>query len=82
MPGWMEGRGGQPKGYCHRQMLDAVRYLVAGGTTWRAMPADFPPWDRVCALSPQLFDADHRPIYFREEDHLTDSGDLITFQDH
>ncbi|WP_342452763.1 hypothetical protein [Streptomyces roseochromogenus] len=23
-------------------MVDAVRYLVAGGITWRAMPADFP----------------------------------------
>ncbi|MEV1055514.1 transposase [Streptomyces sp. NPDC049887] len=31
-------------------MVDAVRYLVAGGITWRAMPADFPAWDRVYAL--------------------------------
>ncbi|WHM40925.1 transposase [Streptomyces sp. BPTC-684] len=36
-----------PDGYCPRQMIDAVRYLVAGGITWRAMPADFPAWDRV-----------------------------------
>ena len=50
VPGWLEGRGGQPEGYCHRQMLDAVRYLVAGGITWRAMPADFPAWDRVYAF--------------------------------
>jgi transposase len=21
-PAWLEGRGGQPEGYCHRQMLD------------------------------------------------------------
>lgn len=28
VPGWLEGRGGQPEGYCHRQMVDAVRYLV------------------------------------------------------
>ncbi|MFF7655763.1 transposase [Streptomyces sp. NPDC007983] len=47
MPGWLEGRGGQPEGYCHRQMIDAIRYLVAGGITWRAMPSDFPAWDRV-----------------------------------
>jgi len=46
----MEGRGGQPESYCHRQMVDAVRYLVAGGITWRAMPADFPAWDRVYAF--------------------------------
>jgi transposase len=50
VPGWMEGRGGQPEGYCHRQMVDAVRYLVAGGITWRSMPADFPAWDRVYAF--------------------------------
>ncbi|MFD3451728.1 hypothetical protein ACFWVC_06065 [Streptomyces sp. NPDC058691] len=23
-------------------MVDAVRYLVAGGITWRSMPSDFP----------------------------------------
>ncbi|MFF8590869.1 IS5 family transposase [Streptomyces sp. NPDC015220] len=50
VPGWLEGRGGQPESYCHRQMVDAVRYLVAGGITWRAMPADFPAWDRVYAF--------------------------------
>nr|WP_256223782.1 IS5 family transposase [Streptomyces sp. ok210] len=50
VPGWLEGRGGQPESYCHRQMVDAVRYLVAGGITWRAMPADFPVWDRVYAF--------------------------------
>ncbi|GGX45730.1 hypothetical protein GCM10010341_79380 [Streptomyces noursei] len=42
VPDWLQGRGGQPEGYCHRQMLDAIRYLVVGGTCWRAMPADFP----------------------------------------
>ncbi|MGW2597147.1 transposase [Streptomyces klenkii] len=46
----MEGRGGQPEGYCHRQLLDAVRYLVDNGIKWRAMPADFPAWDRVYAF--------------------------------
>jgi transposase len=51
VPAWMNGRGGQPEGYCHRQMLDAVRYLVADGITWRAMPGDFPVWDRVYAFA-------------------------------
>ncbi|MGW5972011.1 transposase [Streptomyces sp. NPDC055185] len=50
VPGWPEGRGGRPEGYCHRQMVDAVRYLVAGGITWRTMPADLPAWDRVYAF--------------------------------
>ncbi|WP_408054929.1 transposase [Streptomyces sp. CMC78] len=46
----MRGRGGHPEAYCHRTMLDAVRYLVDSGTKWRAIPADFPPWDRVYAF--------------------------------
>ncbi|WP_326015278.1 IS5 family transposase [Streptomyces endophyticus] len=50
VPGWLRGRGGQPEAYCHRAMLDAVRYLVDNGIKWRTMPADFPPWDRVYAF--------------------------------
>ncbi|WTI30745.1 IS5 family transposase [Streptomyces jietaisiensis] len=49
-PGWLAGRGGRPEGYCHRQMIDAVRYLVDNGIKWRAMPSDFPPWPRVYAF--------------------------------
>ncbi|MET9382395.1 transposase [Streptomyces sp. NPDC002928] len=49
VPAWLEGRGGQPEG-CHRQMLDAIRYLVAGGISWRAMPVDFSDWGRVYAF--------------------------------
>ncbi|TRV72640.1 IS5 family transposase [Streptomyces sp. 130] len=50
VPGWMRGRGGQPEAYCHRAILDAIRYLVDNDIKWRAMPADFPPWDRVYAF--------------------------------
>ncbi|AXG82709.1 IS5 family transposase [Streptomyces paludis] len=50
VPAWMNGRGGRPEGYCHRQMIDAVRYLVDNGIKWRSMPADFPVWDRVYAF--------------------------------
>ncbi|WP_247197168.1 transposase [Streptomyces sp. GESEQ-35] len=46
----LQGRGGRPEGYCHRQMLDAIRYLVAGGISWRAMPVDFLDWGRVSAF--------------------------------
>ncbi|MFI1106207.1 IS5 family transposase [Streptomyces melanogenes] len=49
VPAWLEGRGGQPEGYCHRQMLDAIRYVTDNGIKWRAMPADFPAWDGVYA---------------------------------
>jgi transposase len=30
--------------------VDAIFYLVDNGIKWRAMPADFPPWDRVYAF--------------------------------
>ncbi|MER5477544.1 IS5 family transposase [Streptomyces sp. NPDC002734] len=50
LPGWLLGRGGNPEGFCHREMLDTVRYFVDDGTKWRAMPADFPPWQAVYAF--------------------------------
>ncbi|GAA3814999.1 IS5 family transposase [Streptomyces chiangmaiensis] len=50
VPAWLEGRGGQPEGYCHRVMLDAIRYVTDNGIKWRSMPADFPAWDRVYAF--------------------------------
>ena len=50
VPAWLEGRGGQPEGYCHRQMLDAIRYVTDNGIKWRSMPADFPAWNRVYAF--------------------------------
>ncbi|MFD9368872.1 transposase [Streptomyces sp. NPDC060020] len=30
--------------------MDAIRYLVAGGISGRAMPSDFPAWARVYAF--------------------------------
>jgi transposase len=50
VPAWLEGRGGRPEGYCHRVMLDAVFYVVDNGVKWRALPVDFPLWDRVYAF--------------------------------
>ncbi|MFE7760908.1 IS5 family transposase [Streptomyces sp. NPDC057438] len=50
VPGWLAGRDGRPTGFCHRQMIDAVRYLVDNGIKWRAMPSDFPPCPRVHAF--------------------------------
>ncbi|MGW2856821.1 transposase [Streptomyces sp. NPDC001215] len=60
VPAWINGKGGQPEGYCHRQMIDAIRYLVDNGIKWRAMPADFPAWDRVYAFFRRW--RDHRLI--------------------
>ncbi|MEV0786203.1 IS5 family transposase [Streptomyces sp. NPDC050423] len=57
VPGWLEGRGGRPEGYCRRQMLDAVFYVLDNGIKWRAMPVDFPAWDRVYAFFRRWRDA-------------------------
>ena len=49
VPAWLEGKGGQPEGYTAR-CWTRIRYLVAGGISWRAMPADIPAWGRVYAF--------------------------------
>jgi transposase len=46
-PAWQAGRGGRPAEHCRRDVVDAIRYLVKEGITWRAMPIDFPPWQSV-----------------------------------
>jgi len=46
-PAWQTGRGGRPAEHCRRDVVDAIRYLVKEGITWRAMPVDFPPWQSV-----------------------------------
>ena len=51
VPAWFQGRGGRPEGYCHRVMLDAVRYVVDNGVKWANLPADFPPYQRVHAFA-------------------------------
>lgn len=51
VPAWLEGRGGRPEGYCHRQMIDAVRYVVDNGVKWANLPCDFPPFKRVHAFA-------------------------------
>ncbi|MEU7169846.1 IS5 family transposase [Streptomyces morookaense] len=51
VPAWLQGRGGRPEGYCHRQMFDAVRYVVDNGVKWANLPKDFPPFKRVHAFA-------------------------------
>ncbi|MEA5366504.1 transposase [Amycolatopsis sp., V23-08] len=45
--GGRKGLGGRPEKHCRRIVVDAIRYLVKEGITWRALPADFPPWSTV-----------------------------------
>ena len=47
VPAWLEGRGGRPEVFCHREMVDAVRYVVDNGAKWRALPVDYPWWRAV-----------------------------------
>ncbi|MFJ9179435.1 IS5 family transposase [Streptomyces sp. NPDC102360] len=51
VPAWLHGRGGRPEGFCHRVMLDAVRYVVDNGVKWANLPRDFPPYRRVHAFA-------------------------------
>ena len=33
--------------HCLRDVLDALRWMVRGGSPWRYLPKDFPPWEMV-----------------------------------
>jgi transposase len=39
--------GGRPEKHPRRDVVDAILYVVRAGCAWRALPADFPPWQTV-----------------------------------
>jgi transposase len=39
--------GGQPEKHRRRTMVDVMLYVAGNGVKWRALPADFPPWQTV-----------------------------------
>src|SRR5262245_12596464 len=39
--------GGRPQAHPLREIIDALRYVLRGGTAWRALPHDYPPWQTV-----------------------------------
>jgi transposase len=39
--------GGRPAKYERREILNAIFYLLKGGSSWRMMPHDLPPWKIV-----------------------------------
>ncbi|WP_353938344.1 IS5 family transposase [Streptomyces ficellus] len=39
--------GGHPEKWPRRDIVDAIRFIVDNGAKWRALPADFPPWQTV-----------------------------------
>jgi len=42
--------GGRPERHWRRAMIDAMFYVVDNGIKWRALPADFPPWQTVYGM--------------------------------
>src|SRR5689334_5775548 len=40
-------RGGRRPRHSRRDIVDAIRYVAHNGCVWRALPADFPPWQTV-----------------------------------
>ncbi|MEV5598959.1 IS5 family transposase [Streptomyces sp. NPDC052496] len=47
VPACQTKAGGRPERWPRRQVVDAIRYLVDNGCKWRALPADFPPWETI-----------------------------------
>nr|WP_275413825.1 transposase [Streptomyces rubrogriseus] len=89
VPAWLQGRGGRPEGYCHRVMLDAVRYVVDNGVKWANLPADFPPYRRVHAfarrwqatgLLAQLHDRLRDKVRQREDRSLDPTAAIVDSQ--
>jgi transposase len=48
--GELTAAAGRPMSHDLRAMCDAVGYVVKNGIEWRALPADFPPWEAVYAF--------------------------------
>ncbi|MDQ4076591.1 MAG: IS5 family transposase [Chloroflexota bacterium] len=40
-------KGGRPRTYPLREIVNALLYVLRGGISWRAIPHDLPPWDNV-----------------------------------
>ena len=39
--------GGRPRKYPMRAIINAIRYLLRSGCSWRMLPHDFPPYQSV-----------------------------------
>ena len=38
---------GHPETWPRREIVDGIRHIVDNGVKWRALPANFPPWETV-----------------------------------
>lgn len=50
VPACRRPAGGRPEVHHRRLIVDAIRYVTDNGVKWRALPADFPPWQTVHGL--------------------------------
>lgn len=41
------GKGGRPRTYPVREIVNAIFYLARSGCPWRMLPHDFPPWKTI-----------------------------------
>ena len=39
--------GGRPALHSRREIVNAIRYVLRSGGSWRLLPHDFPPWQSV-----------------------------------
>jgi putative transposase len=39
--------GGRPPRHSHRELVDAMSYVLRTGCAWRQLPHDLPPWQTV-----------------------------------
>jgi putative transposase len=42
-----KGKGGRPRTYEPREVVNALFYMARSGCSWRMLPHDFPPWGLV-----------------------------------
>lgn len=47
VPACRTKKGGRPEKHPRREIVDAIRYITDNGAKWRALPADYPPWETV-----------------------------------
>lgn len=61
--------GGRPARYPRREIVNAIFYILRGGSSWRMLPHDFPPWDTVYGYFRRWCKAG---IWQQLHDHLRD----------
>lgn len=49
LPKRKTGKPGRPRTVDHRDVLDAIFYILRTGCQWRLLPHDFPPWGTVAS---------------------------------